>query len=119
MTMIIRHFTTCTLTALAVLVLSSTATRAEQDQWSFKPIDKNGDGVLNKEEVRDTRLQKHWESLDTNTDGRISRSEFASFMDGNVSKEELEAAKKSSGEPTRPTESWFTSPEHKPADDDR
>lgn len=118
MTMKIRHFTTCTLTALAVLVLSSTTTQAEPGQWSFKPIDKNGDGVLTKEEVRDTRLQKHWETLDTNTDGRISRSEFASFMDGNVSKEELEAAKKNNGEPARPAESWFTTPQHDTSEED-
>lgn len=113
-----RYFTTRTLAGLAILMLSSTVTGGESDQWSFKPIDKNGDGVLNKEEVRDTRLQKHWDTLDTNTDGQISRSEFSSFMDGNVSKEELEAAKRNHGEPTKPTESWFTSPEHKPEDDD-
>lgn len=112
-----RYFNTRTLAALTAIMLSSPGAGGESGQWSFKPIDKNGDGVLTKEEARDTRLQTHWDSLDTNMDGEISRSEFASFMDGNVSKEELEAAKKSHVEPTKPTESWFTIPEHKPEDD--
>lgn len=113
-----RYFTTRALAGLAVLMLSSTVAGGESDQWSFKPIDKNGDGVLNKEEVRDTRLQKHWETLDTNTDGQISRSEFSSFMADNVTKEELEEVKKNHGEPTKPTESWFTSPQHDPSEED-
>lgn len=118
MTTKIRHFTERALVGLAILGLSSTVTGSESVQWSFKPIDKNGDGVLSKEEVRDTRLQKHWDTLDTNTNDEVSQSEFSSFMDDNISKKELEEVKRNDGEPAEPTESWFTSPVHQPEDDE-
>lgn len=113
-----RYSNTHALTGLALLLLSSTVTGGESDRWSFKPIDKNGDGVLSKEEVRDTRLQKHWDTLDTNTNDEVSQSEFSSFMDDNLSKKELEEVKRNNGEPAEPTESWFTSPVHQPEDDE-
>lgn len=69
-------------------------------------------------EVRDTRLQKHWDTLETNTDGEISRSGFSSFIDDNLSNEELEELVKNHDEAAKPIESWFTGPEHKPEGDD-
>lgn len=87
------------------------------ENWNFKPIDKNNDGVLDKKEVRGTRLENNWDSLDTNENDTISGSEFSAFMNSSLTKEEVEEIQKHNAEDAKPTESWFTSPQHDPSDD--
>lgn len=56
---------------------------AEQFQSSaagFGTMDVNRDGYLSKDEASvSSRLTQRWESADTNSDGRIDRSEFSAF----------------------------------------
>jgi hypothetical protein len=56
---------------------------------SFEHFDRNGDGCISSEEAT-PMLQQQWQTLDTNRDGVLERSEFAAFeaqMEGNVRSE--------------------------------
>lgn len=46
----------------------------------FKKLDKNGDGVISKEEASANKeLMKQWSKLDKDTSGGLEMSEFAAF----------------------------------------
>jgi hypothetical protein len=54
------------------------------EQYGYRNIDRNGDGFIAKEEVREQeqlleRLQKNWNQADRNRDGRVDTAEFAAF----------------------------------------
>lgn len=53
-------------------------------QYGYGNIDRNGDGFIAKEEVRDherllERLRKNWDQADSNGDGLVDTAEFAAF----------------------------------------
>lgn len=66
--------------AAAVLSFSVIAGDMQSNDKLFKKIDKNGDGVISKEEASANKeLMKQWGKLDKNTNGSLEMSEFSAF----------------------------------------
>lgn len=90
----------------------------------FSALDANGNQIIDEQEAQaNPNLQRDFERLDSNSDGQISPSEFATFgaveRGGDASAQEVqrirEEAKSDPQEGAAPGESWFTAPEDKPA----
>ena len=66
--------------AAAILSFSVVAGDAMNNDKLFKKLDKNGDGVISKEEGSANKgLMKQWTKLDKDTSGGLEMSEFAAF----------------------------------------
>ncbi|WP_303908074.1 hypothetical protein [Thiohalomonas denitrificans] len=53
-------------------------------QYGYRGIDRDGDGLVSQEEVREhqrllERMQADWEQADRNGDGQVDVGEFAAF----------------------------------------
>jgi len=68
--------------------------RAQKMQERLKAADKNGDGKISREEAAASlpRLAKHFDEIDTNKDGFITKEEMKAFHD----KKQAEKAGKTS-----------------------
>ena len=68
--------------ALAAPVLAQKAPRSTDDKTastaasSFAAMDRNNDGYLSRDEIRDVPWSNRFSELDQDNDGRISQSEF-------------------------------------------
>lgn len=99
--------------------VSRAATGGEAE---FGTLDTNANHLIDRSEAKASKaLESNFDQLDQNHDGQLSESEFSGFEKAHpgpaVSPAQTNAVKKSA-KPTEPRESWFTSPEHKPRDDD-
>ena len=94
---------TCLFAAFASLLVAATPARAGGDAGSdarFNELDRNGDGLVSRDEGRDAEeLNTRFSELDANNDGKLSRDEYAVLQ--------REAAEKLAKErpPTRRTSS--------------
>jgi hypothetical protein len=62
---------------------STTAPSATSDSASWDKLDRNHDGYLSREELKnDAALSGRFGEMDTNNDGRISKSEFEAAASG-------------------------------------
>lgn len=57
--------------------------RAHKMHEHLKAADKNGDGMISREEANASlpRLAKHFDQIDTNQDGQITREEMKAFRE--------------------------------------
>ncbi len=101
---------------------NASARAATGGEAEFGSLDTNANRLIDRSEAKASQeLESSFDRLDENHDGQLSASEFSGFEKAHpgpaVSPAKTEAVKKSA-EPTEPRESWFTSPEHKPRDDE-
>jgi Ca2+-binding EF-hand superfamily protein len=77
----------------------------------FRERDRNGDGLLNYDEMSDT-LQEERDRWDTNRDGFIDLNEYRTYMEARAQQRELERAAEQDGRDGRPDYlPWLPLPE--------
>lgn len=97
---------------------SSPSAAQLQVQAQFSTLDTNGNRLIDQSEAKASQeLQTHFQRVDQNNDGQLSEAEFAGFEAARsqpaVSDSKTEAISEQATTP-KPTESWFTTPRHKP-----
>ncbi len=66
----------------------STMPAQTPDQAVFGEMDRNSDGRLSRDELRDNKdLTQRFQSMDTNRDGNLSEQEYSASASGTVSKD--------------------------------
>ncbi len=95
---------------------------ATRTQAEFGTLDTNANHLIDRSEAKASQdLETDFEQLDENHDGQLSESEFSGFERANaspsVSPEKAEMVKENA-KATKPKESWFTAPQHKPRQDE-
>ena len=73
--------TTATVTLAQTPPDGANGERAKKMHEHLKAADKNGDGLISREEATASlpRLAKHFDEIDTNKDGQISKEEMKAF----------------------------------------
>lgn len=99
---------------------SSAEPSGRAGQETFGNVDTNADHHIDRKEgSASKKLSQKFDRLDKNKDGQLSESEFAEFerrrSEPTVPRSKVQEIK-DSAKPTKPEESWFTTPEHTPRD---
>lgn len=97
---------------------SGTEPSGQAGQKTFANVDTNADHHIDRKEGSASKnLSRKFDRLDINKDGQLSESEFAEFerqrSEPTVPPSKVQEIK-DSAKPTKPEESWFTTPEHTP-----